>query len=745
MFVPMPSCFRHPAAAFFSLALFAATAPAWAVEMILTSPLDHQVVQRSSPGKGWLRIEGELSEEVKASEVSVEARQVNAQRELPWQRVGGSLAGRKFMGTLEAIAGGWWRLEVRVMSAGKELAKGSVAQVGVGEVFVIAGQSNSANHGEEKQATKTRRVASFDGKGWRVADDPQPGASGGGGSFIPPFADAVVEKENVPVGIIACGIGATSVREWLPKGATFPNPPTLVSRVEQLPDGRWASKGAAYEAFIARMKSAGPRGFRAVLWHQGESDANQKAATRTLSGKLYREHLERIIRDSRRDIGWEAPWFVAQASYHVPGDEGSDDIRAAQASLWKDGIAFEGPDSDALKGKLRERDGQGVHFSGAGLREHGAKWAEKVIPWLQQQWTSPRTVGGGTEWSDYAQLPECHSLNWVSANVQTKSTAGWSGVLDEAKWGTPSPQQAVARNWDWKISDAQWREAVKQKGEGKREEVAFDLWLPEGVECVKGIVVMSGHGSGEGLFRRADLRALAKELNLALFKFVGNPMQRGFWPQTLLFEHLRRFAEKSGHPELQHAPLFLYGHSNGTGFSAIFTSYVPNRVWGWVSMRPGTTFQVYQPGAAQVPGLVIFGEDDAFLARPSREENLAVVPALRKNHRALWNFAVEPKTGHGPGEKTWPLVLSFLRHSFAARVPAEADARQGPVKLLTPALESGHLGQNWSATKGGHQELPTSPFATFPADKATASWLLNAAFAADWQAFQSTGEIKPLR
>lgn len=122
----------------------------------------------------------------------------------------------------------------------------------------------------------------------------------------------------------------------------------------------------------------GPHGFRAVLWHQGESDANQKAPTRTLPGDLYRQYLAQLIRDSRREIGWEAPWFVAQVSYHVPGDEASPDIRAAQASLWKDGLALAGPDSDALKGKLRERNGQGVHFSGPGLREHAARWAEKV-------------------------------------------------------------------------------------------------------------------------------------------------------------------------------------------------------------------------------------------------------------------------------------------------------------------------------------------------------------------------------
>ena len=699
------------------------------------------MVQRATPGKGLLRITGELSEDV-SPEAAVQVRVVNETRQMPWLQVN-SVKGRKIIASYEAPAGGWWTLEVRIMLDGKEIALGKVPHVGVGEVFVVAGQSNSANHGEEKQTPQTGLVASFDGTTWRLAEDPQPGASGGGGSFLPPLGDELARKLGVPIGFVACGIGATSVREWLPKGATFPNPPTIESRVEKRPDGLWMSKGDAYQTFLARMKPLGPRGFRAVLWHQGESDANQKDPTRTLRGDLYRQYLETILRESRREIGWEVPWFVAQASYHVPGDEGSDYIRAAQASLARDGIALEGPDSDALKGELRERGGQGVHFSGKGLREHGAKWAEKVIPWIERQWTEPRSADGGTEWSRFESLPECHSISWVSANVQSKNTKSWDGVLDESKWGTPDPQQVVGRNWDWKISNAPWAAAVQEKGEGRREEVRFDLWLPDGVKTVKGIVAISGHGSGEPLFRRADLRSLATELSLGLFKFTGNPMQRGFWPQTLLFDHLRTFGEASGHPELEHAPLFLYGHSNGTGFSAVFPSYEPERVWGWVSMRPGITFQVYQPGAAQVPGLVIFGEDDHFLARPSVAENLAVVPALREKHGALWNFAVEPKTGHGPGEKTWPLVFSFLRHTFTARVPADADPRTGAVSLKTPAVESGHLGQNWDSDKGGYQDLKIAPFVDFPADKATASWLINAAYAADWQAFQRDGEIPP--
>jgi len=372
----------------YTLTLFAALLLAplnalHAAELKLSSPSDYQVVQRYSVDQGRLEIAGELvRSEILGTDVDV---RIHFGNTADWVKVPISFNGAKFSGVTDAPGGGWYRVDVRVVNREKVIAETSVEHVGVGEVFVVAGQSNSANHGEAKQAPQTGRVASFDGTRWQLAVDPQPGASGLGGSFMPPLGDALVSKLDVPVGFIASGIGATSVREWLPKGATFPNPPTIESRVEKLPDGRWASKGVAYDAFIARMEPFCPGGFRAVLWHQGESDANQKDTTRTLPGQLYREQLERIIRDSRRDTGFDAPWFVAQASYHVPGDEGSDEIRNAQASLWKDGIALQGPDSDAIKGKLRERDGQGVHFSDEGLRAHGMEWANKLAPWLQSR------------------------------------------------------------------------------------------------------------------------------------------------------------------------------------------------------------------------------------------------------------------------------------------------------------------------------------------------------------------------
>jgi len=355
-----------------------------AATLTLTSPLDSQVVQRGGGNRGDLTVGGHLAD-AEAKDAVLEGRFITNGKAGEWRKLPATFKGTTFEARMETPAGGWYRLEVREMSGGRVLAETAVEHVGVGEVFVVAGQSNSANHGEEKQVTKSGKVVTFDGTHWQLSNDPQPGASGSGGSFLPPFGDAIAQRFGVPVGFIACGIGATSVREWLPKGAKFPNPPTLTGRVQQLSSGQWESKGEAFDLLVARMKQMGPHGFRAVLWHQGESDANQQDQTRTLPGNLYREYLEQIIRESRRAIGWEAPWFVAQVSYHVPGDEASPDIRAAQASLWKDGIAVAGPDSDALKGDFRENGGKGVHFSGPGLREHAARWVEKVTPWLEQQ------------------------------------------------------------------------------------------------------------------------------------------------------------------------------------------------------------------------------------------------------------------------------------------------------------------------------------------------------------------------
>lgn len=352
--------------------------------IVIESPCDYQVIQRSSKSEGPLRIRGHLVEP-NAKSIQFEYRLFKNGADAKWRSLPASIEGRVYHAEVTAPSGGWYRLEVRGKNNDTIVVAASVAHVGIGEVFVVAGQSNSANFGEQKQRTDSQQVSSFDGKYWRLANDPQPGAEGEGGSFMPPLGDLLTERFGVPIGFVACGAGGTSVREWLPQGTTFPNPPTIERHVRKHDDACWESRGNLFNSLCGRMNSLGPSGFRAVLWHQGESDAHQQDATRTLPGNLYRDYLAKIIKDSNQRIGWNAPWFVAQVSYHSPDDSSSIDIRDGQARLWREGIALEGPDTDVLTGAFRDGAGKGVHFSATGLREHANRWFEKIAPWLDSQ------------------------------------------------------------------------------------------------------------------------------------------------------------------------------------------------------------------------------------------------------------------------------------------------------------------------------------------------------------------------
>ncbi len=367
---------------FFLLLLALASSSSPAQTVLLEAPLDRQVFQRDAhqmaevkivgtapKGAGWVEARATLAEGLRG-------------RAVGWQVIaqGPQLGNGRFAGSLRLAAGGWYAVNVRCRRSAADqeiLGETVIGRVGVGDVFVVAGQSNAANGGEERQVTRTGMVVNFTGTQWQLANDPQPGADCEGGSFIPAFGDALVERFGIPIGVVTCGIGGTSVREWLPERATFPSAPTIRTRVRQLPDGTWTSDGEAFNLLVDRMKQLGANGIRAVLWHQGEADAYDR-----LSGELYSQYLARIITESRKETGLNTPWFVAQVSYIKPTEPSVPAIRAGQKSLWDRKIALEGPDSDALAGDLRSNNGQGIHFSGKGLREHGVRWADKIASWL---------------------------------------------------------------------------------------------------------------------------------------------------------------------------------------------------------------------------------------------------------------------------------------------------------------------------------------------------------------------------
>jgi Glycosyl hydrolases family 16/Carbohydrate esterase, sialic acid-specific acetylesterase len=371
--------------------------------LTIESPRELQVFQRHSKSEGTVKLAGTADKDVRY--------RINGD----WQSIAVDAATHRFEKDITVPAGGWHALEVQ---CGTESAK--VAKFGVGEVFIVAGQSNAANHGSDKLKTETQMVSSFDGKAWSIADDPQHGASGSGGSFMPAFGDALAKRLGVPIGLIPVASGGTSVREWLPKGIKFKQNTTTGKGVSAVGD-EFESAGVLFTKLTTPMKELGVAGFRAVLWHQGESDAGQAReghpADRQISGAQYVEFMENVIRKSRNAAAWPVPWFTAITTYHRESDPPDDEFRGAMQSLWAKGLSWPGPDTDQLRGDLRA----GVHFNGSGLRKHGEAWAEKVAPWVEDMVAEPREGPPSKDyklvWQDEFEGPQLDETKWAHRSV----------------------------------------------------------------------------------------------------------------------------------------------------------------------------------------------------------------------------------------------------------------------------------------------------------------------------------------
>ena len=379
--LPMPAL--RPLCALLLAAASSLTALAAPPETLaLREPLDWQVTQRRSPTQGTLRLAG-----LRPADSSLEWRLSGQplQGSLPdaWQALPTAPGPPEFSAALDLPAGGWYRLELRALRQGQAIASASVAHLGIGEVFLVAGQSNSANHGTSPQLTQTGSLASFDGQSWHLGNDPQRGASGDGGSFMPAFGDALAAKLRVPIGVIPLGVGATSVREWLPSGTPVDRLTTTGSGLKPRPEGAWEALGDSFARLSGRLRALGPQGCRAVLWHQGESDAGQARsgypADRQISGDDYARYMKILVLASRQAAAWPVPWFTSQTTYHSESDPADAEFRLAQKSLWDSGLTLPGPDTDALRAEYRD----GVHFNPKGLLKHGQLWAEHVNAWLE--------------------------------------------------------------------------------------------------------------------------------------------------------------------------------------------------------------------------------------------------------------------------------------------------------------------------------------------------------------------------
>ncbi|MCE5199794.1 MAG: sialate O-acetylesterase [Armatimonadota bacterium] len=320
----------------------------------ISAPSESQVFQRDSHYTGPIRISGKCDVQCDIIEYQIKGKSLKGSIRDKWQRMPFDRLTGCFNYSAKLAAGGWYELNIRALLKGKVVGSAYVRKFGVGEVFIGAGQSNSTNHGQFRTKQTSGMVSCFDGRSWQIRDDPFQGTHDMTmeGSYYPAFGDAMYAKLHVPIGVASTGHGGTAVNDW-------------------------DTHGELFGFMVARINQLGPGGFRAVLWHQGESDAYLNTPS-----DVYYEKMCKIIKESNRRAGWSFPWFVAQVSYMDPGNQAFPRIRDVQKKLWDERIALEGPDTDLLTGDNRDYDGKGIHLSPKGLTIAGQMWADKVSQYV---------------------------------------------------------------------------------------------------------------------------------------------------------------------------------------------------------------------------------------------------------------------------------------------------------------------------------------------------------------------------
>jgi hypothetical protein len=217
--------------------------------------------------------------------------------------------------------------------------KTAVQTVSVGDLYLVAGQSNAMSppegHAPYVSATSLLFVQdvyrSEDPRSLFLPTQSMPATSSIAWSIA---GDLLAASLHRPIGFINIAMGSTRTIDWEPEQDTLINGFDDVLKTTRV---------------------------RAILWVQGETDAS--------TGVPYDESFSamRKIVQYTRALQPGVDWYVAPDSATTLDAP----IRLAQGTLIREGLVKTGPDAD----KVRAETGSGTHFNPAGLDAFGRAWA----------------------------------------------------------------------------------------------------------------------------------------------------------------------------------------------------------------------------------------------------------------------------------------------------------------------------------------------------------------------------------
>lgn len=287
------------------LACLTTGAPLAAGELAVVYPVPYVLYQRAAADSGPMRIRGTYRS---AGAIGAVEARLGAGA---WQVVDANPKNGSFCGTITAPVG---QGSLQLRASGDASLGAVVDNVAVGDLLVIAGQSNADGRGDKHillNAANPCLGVKYRHGAWSKGDDPSAN-DGDWGSPWPIVLGDLIPEQKVPMGFITAAVGSTVVTEWR-KG------------------------GRLYERMFAMVTAAtdGSRRVKAILYYQGENDITHYHSLSALGDyDKYKTGLTAAVGDMHKDFG--APVLVGQINSLVPERWRNDNVRRAQQEAWSE-------------------------------------------------------------------------------------------------------------------------------------------------------------------------------------------------------------------------------------------------------------------------------------------------------------------------------------------------------------------------------------------------------------------------
>ncbi|MFT4031372.1 MAG: sialate O-acetylesterase [Siphonobacter sp.] len=357
----------------------------------ITFPVKRIVFQRNSGGNASVTVAGNFSQAADKIEARFVAR--NGQgTTTDWNQIPASSG--LFQGTV-TVQGGWYDVEVRSSLAGNVLSTTTLERVGVGEVFVISGQSNAqglatSTDTPDPQDDRINVITNLTSNSSNSQDPtsfPVFEKMTKTGAYAPYgytswcwgyLGDLLTSTLNVPVLFINAAYSATGAYNWAESAQGLPTVYPYEAP-KQMPTGMpYGNLRLSLQYYVSLT------GVRSVLWHQGEWDALAGTDTYT-----YFNQLKTVIEKTRSDLGGKnVSWMIARVSlYPVCADDNCTNyntytnqniIDAQNMTVNNVSNCFFGPTTDDIQ---NPRDQSNIgHFTGEeNHKKHGQAWYDAIM------------------------------------------------------------------------------------------------------------------------------------------------------------------------------------------------------------------------------------------------------------------------------------------------------------------------------------------------------------------------------